>query len=118
MRIESLSAITLFTRNMARAVEFYNALGFELLYGGSKAGFTSYSVGNSYLNLCVDSQQSSGGWGRIIFHVSDVDVMHSRVLNLGLQPEFAPQDASWGERYFHVLDPDGNEISFVKLIVQ
>jgi hypothetical protein len=23
-----------------------------------------------------------------------------------------PQDASWGERYFHISDPDGHELSF------
>jgi len=26
----------------------------------------------------------------------------------------APQDASWGERYFHMLDPDGHELSFAR----
>ena len=118
MRIESLNAVTLFTRNMARAIEFYNALGFELRYGGPEADFTSYKVGNGYLNFCVDSKGFSGEWGRIIFHVSDVDAMYRRVLNVGLLPESAPRNASWGERYFHVTDPDGNEISFAKLIDQ
>jgi uncharacterized glyoxalase superfamily protein PhnB len=23
-----------------------------------------------------------------------------------------PHDAEWGERYFHVTDPDGHELSF------
>jgi uncharacterized glyoxalase superfamily protein PhnB len=23
-----------------------------------------------------------------------------------------PRDAQWGERFFHVTDPDGHEISF------
>ena len=25
----------------------------------------------------------------------------------GLTPDFAPRDAPWGERYFHIRDPDG-----------
>jgi len=25
---------------------------------------------------------------------------------------FRPRDASWGERYFHMPDPDGHELSF------
>ena len=49
--IESLSAVTLVTENMAVAVRFYKALGFEMLYGGESADFTSYRVGSSYLNL-------------------------------------------------------------------
>jgi len=26
--------------------------------------------------------------------------------------ESKPQDATWGERFFHLLDPDGYKISF------
>jgi len=25
-----------------------------------------------------------------------------------------PADAPWGERYFHILDPDGHELSFAR----
>ena len=32
----------------------------------------------------------------------------------GLQPHFAPRDAEWGERYFHVSDPDGHELSIAR----
>jgi uncharacterized glyoxalase superfamily protein PhnB len=31
----------------------------------------------------------------------------------GFDPE-VPQDASWGERYFHMLDPDGHQLSFAR----
>ena len=34
MTIQSISAITLATHDMARAVRFYRLLGFELFYGG------------------------------------------------------------------------------------
>ena len=54
------------------------------------------------------------GWGRAIFYVSDVDAMHARVEAVGYTPDFAPRDAPWGERFFHVTDPDGHEISFAK----
>jgi len=26
----------------------------------------------------------------------------------------SPKDAPWGERFFHVTDPDGHEISFAE----
>ncbi len=35
--IESVSAITLATHDMARAVWFYRALGFPVIYGGEEA---------------------------------------------------------------------------------
>ena len=49
--IENISAITLATHDMARAVRFYRMLGFEVLYGGDAAAFTSFRAGTSYLNL-------------------------------------------------------------------
>ena len=33
----------------------------------------------------------------------------------GFNPE-NPRDASWGERYFHMADPDGHELSFARPI--
>ena len=49
--IESISAITLATHNMSRAVGFYRMLGFEIVYGGDDAAFTSFRAGTNYLNL-------------------------------------------------------------------
>ena len=113
--IESISAITLATHDMARAVRFYRALGFELHYGGEDAEFTSFSVGSSYLNICRASPDHAlTWWGRVIFHVSDVDAVYERAVRNGLEPQFAPRDAAWGERYFHLTDPDGHELSFAR----
>ncbi len=51
MTIECLSAITLATHDMSRAVRFYRTLGFEVIHGGEDASFTSFQVGTGYLNL-------------------------------------------------------------------
>lgn len=113
--IESISAITLATHDMARSVQFYRALGFGLHYGGEEAQFTSFNVGASYLNVCAASPEwQAAWWGRVIFHVSDVDAVYERAVERGLDPQFAPRDASWGERYFHITDPDGHELSFAR----
>lgn len=116
-RIESIGAVTLGTHNMTRAVAFYRALGFSVRYGGETAEFTSFHAGAGYLNLIAqDPQRRWSWWGRVIFYVSDVDALHERVLAQGLRPEFAPRDAPWGERYFHITDPDGHELSFARPI--
>lgn len=113
--IESVSAITLATHDMARAVAFYRGLGFRLKSGGADAMFTSFHAGSGYLNLtAVPADRRWSWWGRAIFHVSDVDAVHSRALAAGLSPAFAPRDAAWGERYFHIADPDGHELSFAR----
>lgn len=112
--IESISAVTLTVTDMATSVTFYEVLGFERRYGGPAASFTSYTVGDGYLNLSVEGRVDGSQWGRVIFYVSDVDAMHARALAAGLHPEAAPRDAAWGERYFHLRDPDGHELSFAR----
>jgi catechol 2,3-dioxygenase-like lactoylglutathione lyase family enzyme len=118
MTIDQISAVTLETADMTRSVRFYMSLGFRIRYGGEKAAFTSFIVGDGYLNLELRPGFSSGAdWGRIIFHVSNVDALYERALNLGLSPSTSPRDAEWGERFFHISDPDGHELSFAKLLV-
>jgi catechol 2,3-dioxygenase-like lactoylglutathione lyase family enzyme len=112
--VEQISAVTLVTADMARAVAFYESLGFRLLYGGADADFTSFTVGAGYLNLQAGARSDTAVWGRIVFWVDDVDAMHARAVAAGHRPETSPADAPWGERYFHVRDPDGHELSFAR----
>ena len=114
--IESLSAVTLAVSDMARSVAFYDALGFVLRYGGPDAAFTSYVVGSGYLNLQLDGEHAPlpAIWGRAIFWVDDVDAAHARAVAAGLAPDGEPADAPWGERYFHLRDPDGHELSLAR----
>jgi len=113
--IRSISAITFATSDMARAVRFYAALGFSMAYGGETATFTSFRVGTGHLNLArADDQPPSSGRTRVIFHVDDVDAMYAHVLAQGFTPEAPPGDAAWGERYFHLTDPDGHALSFAR----
>ncbi len=50
----------------------------------------------------------------MIFWVDDVDAAYARAVQHGSVPETEPSDAPWGERYFHVRDPDGHELSFAR----
>ena len=113
--IEGISAATLGTHEMPRAVRFYRTLGFEILHGGEDSSFTSFRAGTSYLNLIVQpAERRWSWWGRVIFYVTDVDALYDRALAAGYQPATAPRDAEWGERFFHLTDPDGHELSFAR----
>jgi catechol 2,3-dioxygenase-like lactoylglutathione lyase family enzyme len=116
--IRMINAVTLVTANMQRSCAFYEGLGFDRVVGGPDAPFTTYRVGDGFLNVQLDPAHAPvpAIWGRVIFWVDDVDAVHERVRTAGWVPETAPADAPWGERYFHVRDPDGHELSFARLL--
>ena len=113
--IEKISAVPLRVANMTESVRFYrDVLGMELLYGGEGTGFSSLRAKDSQsaiLNL--EQGERVTRWGRLIFYITDVDALWSHLKDRGFDPEI-PQDASWGERYFHLLDPDSHELSFAR----
>ena len=122
MKVTKISAITLRISDMKKSVEFYSKIpNFKIVYGGSDSQFTSFlidDVSKSYLNLRINEVSAEAThWSRIIFYVDDVDELFdymendetiSRLGNL----ESKPVDAAWGERFFHILDPDGYKLSF------
>ena len=113
MTVERISAVTLKVASMPTSMRFYrDLLGLEIIYGGEEAYFSSLRTRDGIypiLNLERDDPVTS--WGRLIFHVPDVDGFWAYLMEKGLRPE-APRNASWGERYFHLSDPDGHELSF------
>ncbi len=118
-QVLAISAVTFATHDMSAAVQFYSALGFKIQYGGEKAGFTSFEFGTNYLNLTLQPAEREWlWWGRVIFYVDDVDAFYRNVLAHGYAVDTKPCDAAWGERYFHITDPDGHELSFAKPLTQ
>lgn len=107
-----INAITLVCADMAASVRFYTDLGFPIAYGGPEADFTSLRIGANFVNLQRTGATPGTGWGRVIFHVPNPDEVHDRAVACGYPPSTEPADAPWGERYFHILDPDGHELSF------
>jgi catechol 2,3-dioxygenase-like lactoylglutathione lyase family enzyme len=74
--IRHISAVTFAVSDMARSIKFYRKLGFELLYGGGGAGFSSRKAGEAFVNLVVSPVYEDMWWARVIFRVDDVDGHH------------------------------------------
>jgi catechol 2,3-dioxygenase-like lactoylglutathione lyase family enzyme len=115
MNLEQISAVTLKVGDMARSVHFYqDILGLDILYGGKDAYFSSLRpVGAKGGILNLEQGPAIAGWGRLIFYVKDVDDLWAYLREKGFSPQ-RPRDAEWGERYFHLPDPDGHELSFAQ----
>ena len=114
--VEHISAVTFAVRDMACSVAFYRQLGFTMLRGGEDASFSSFRFGEAFVNLAAVSTYKGQWWGRVIFPVTQVDAYHQTLTAAGLQPD-KPMDAPWGERFFHISDPDGHELSFAELLL-
>jgi len=120
MKVTKISAVTLPISDMKKSVDFYSKIpNFKMVFGGPDGQFTSFLIDDtikSYLNLKLNGKHSTGS-GRIIFYVDDVDELFAYMENdetisgLG-KLESKPQDATWGERFFHALVPDGYKMSF------
>ena len=112
---QGISAVTLVTRGLSRALGFYRALGVTLTGTHDEGRFATCRLGRHMLNLIEQPDADPVRfWGRIIVYVEDVDALYDRALAAGLSPEAPPRDAAWNERYFHIRDPDGHELSFAK----
>lgn len=130
MNVYKISAVTLLTKDMKRSCTFYSKIpGFKLVYGGSPTDlFTSYEIENSsvFLNLELvemeNTQESQTRNGvKIILHTEDVDGLYyyfksDKTISRLILFDNEPANASWGERYFHIRDPDGYLLSFAKKI--
>jgi len=121
---DRFSALTLAAANLTESVDFYKKLGLEISYQDDSFVTLQYPLhvpphkANIYINLFSSpTYDTSKNWGRVVMYVKDVDDMYRLIIQQGLVPEFAPRDASWGERYFHILDPSGHELSFAKPLV-
>ena len=120
MKVIKISAVTLLVSDMSKSVEFYSKIpNFKMVFGGHDKEFTSFLIEDktkSYLNLKLNETRSTD-FGRIIFYVDNVDELFAymqddqTISGLG-KLESKPLNASWGERFFHVLDPDGYKLSF------
>ncbi len=60
--IQHITAVTFAICDMARSIEFYEKLGFELFYGGGDAGFSSLKAGKAFSNLVANSQYEHRWW--------------------------------------------------------
>jgi catechol 2,3-dioxygenase-like lactoylglutathione lyase family enzyme len=115
MQVETLSAITLATHDMERSLAFYGVLGFKTVWAAPDGSFATINADRAWVNIFrAEPDTEWGAWGRYVLHVDDVDAFHARLIEAGYTPEMEPSDAPWGERYFHVLDPDGHEVSLAK----
>jgi len=72
MKINGISAVTLFVSDMKKSCEFYSKIpSFTLSCGGPTNDFTTFEIGISkrtYLNLELKTDTKKRDFGRVIFY--------------------------------------------------
>jgi catechol 2,3-dioxygenase-like lactoylglutathione lyase family enzyme len=142
MKVYRVSAITLRVKDMEESCTLYSKIpGFSLTYGGKPYDyFTTFEIGKgskttTYLNLElieVDEGSSdfynkpnlgktrdSEDFGRIIFHTENADALYSYMkqdeyISKSVVFENEPTNAPWGERFFHIREANGYQLSFAQ----
>jgi catechol 2,3-dioxygenase-like lactoylglutathione lyase family enzyme len=125
MKVFQISAVTLKVSDMKKSLLFYSRIpGLSLRYRRNSESFSSFEIENgdfkSYLNLELSVKEQvpfTSNFGRIIFHTTNVDKLYLKLkndkeLSKIIFFENEPMNATWGERFFHLKDPDGYELSF------
>lgn len=112
--------------NLAESFEWFAKLGWGKCWDwGSPASFGSVGSGECEIFLCLDGQggrgkgqntstfagamddrQDRGVWMTV--WVDDVDTIHRRCVEQGLDVTWPPTDMPWGVREMHVRHPDGH----------
>ncbi|MFB5599214.1 MAG: VOC family protein [Nitrososphaeraceae archaeon] len=126
MKIQKISAITLQVKNMKNSFTFYSRIpGLNLSYGSPDSMFTSFKLTDritgsvSFINLEFSENVKDKNFGRIILFSEDVDNLYvffknDEIISKLIKIKNEPKNAEWGERYFHILDPEGYELSFAQ----
>lgn len=143
MKVSRISAITLRVKDMEKSCTLYSKIpGFSLTYGGKPSDrFTTFEIGKgskttTHLNLELIIEVDEGSsdlykepklgktrdsedFGRIIFHTENVDKLYSYMkqdehISKCVVFENEPTNAPWGERFFHIRESNGYQLSFAQ----
>ncbi|MBV8304534.1 MAG: VOC family protein [Acidimicrobiia bacterium] len=113
-----LNAAGIVAKDLARALDFYRALGCEVPeeppedhvnveVGGFRLMFDTEDVIRSFR---PDWSRETGNQLALAFECAspaEVDEVYARVVAAGFDGEKEPWDAFWGQRYAQLRDPDG-----------
>jgi catechol 2,3-dioxygenase-like lactoylglutathione lyase family enzyme len=113
MKVNSISGLTCYVEDLARAAEFYESIGFRR--GKEESDRIAFYVNWFFVTLVAQDRTGVGAKGAGLFlyiKVDDVEAFHKAVLSSGLKPAGEPERQPSGNREFVLQDPDGYNLVF------
>ncbi|MDT7778242.1 MAG: hypothetical protein QOC99_754 [Acidobacteriota bacterium] len=119
MSVKALEMLFLEVDSLEESLEFYSTgLGFKIDQHKPEAEppMATLRAGRLRLSLAQrPSAMSRRGRGIYFFlTVEDVDEFYDFLVAGGIEVYDPPEDASWGGRFFAIVDPNGYRLFFVK----
>ncbi len=108
--------VEVYVRNLARAVDFYRSVGFEIL--GRKTGFAevTWEGHRLFLDERPHYEAPPSPHANVRVMVPDVDTWWCRATAMGARVLSPIADRDYGLRDFTIADPDGFGIRFATRI--
>jgi catechol 2,3-dioxygenase-like lactoylglutathione lyase family enzyme len=96
-----------------------SCLNLELIEEEEEEEEEKDSSSDFYKKSNLEKMKVSEYFGRIIFHTENVDrlysyMKHNEYISKSIVFENEPTNASWGERFFHIREPNGYQLSFAQ----
>src|ERR671918_1922530 len=113
MKVNSISGISCYVKDLARAAEFYETIGFRR--GKEEPDRVTFYVNWFFVTLVAGDRSEAEAKGAGIFlyiKVDDVEDFHKAVVSAGLEPAGEPERQPSGNREFVLRDPDGYNLVF------
>jgi uncharacterized glyoxalase superfamily protein PhnB len=121
-----IAAVAVSATDLARAVAFYELLGFGFPPLGSE---TQHIEAEGAVRLMIDDAAfltelhgerpapgNTAGFAVLFDDPAEVDTVATRVAEAGQTVVTPPYDAPWGQRYATVADPDGYRVDLFALL--
>jgi catechol 2,3-dioxygenase-like lactoylglutathione lyase family enzyme len=116
-----LDMIGIAVKDMARSLEFYRKLGWEIPTGLEDQAHVEITLENGLrfawdtlalmVSLEPDFKISPHSIGAFLCSSpQEVDAKYQELLEAGVEGHRPPWDAFWGQRYAIIKDPDGNTV--------
>jgi catechol 2,3-dioxygenase-like lactoylglutathione lyase family enzyme len=122
MKVNSISGVTCYVKDLERTGEFYESIGFRR--GKEEADRVTFYVNWFFVTFIAQDKEDDAefrkeaklakkGTGLFLYiKVDDIDGFHKGAVSAGLEPLSEPEAQPSGNREFVLRDPDGYKLAF------
>lgn len=122
MKMQSISGVVSYVKDIKKTADFYEKLGFIITK--NEPEHLSIRLNWFWIDFHPQDKEDkpefqeeanleNKGAGTFLYvKVDDAEAFHKDVLKKGLKPSSEPKDWPWGNREFILRDPDGYKLVF------